>query len=347
MSVHSVFVLDATGKPLTPTTPAKARKLLRSGVAKKVWSKLNMFGLQMLGETRQQVPVTTLGIDPGTKFEGYAVVCGQENVLAIKLDLSDKQQQVKKMQKRQILRRARRFRKCRRRPARFDNRSRKGFIAPSQLVMVCSRLKVLRALFAIYPIGLVGLEDVRFYHAKHRWGANFSTVEIGKTRIRQWIEAQGAQVTLYQGFETQELRKQYGYRKTSDKAADRFEAHCADALALACAVGGLAHIEPGTFRIVDDTYRPIRRKLHDEQPAKGGIRAVYSHATIFGVQKGRLIGARNGNVGQLCGETTGSYRYYTVDRQRKETTLLRWISTQLIIRKPGAKKGGKRQGASR
>lgn len=36
MSVHSVYVLDITGNPLTPTTPAKARKLLKGGQAKKV-----------------------------------------------------------------------------------------------------------------------------------------------------------------------------------------------------------------------------------------------------------------------------------------------------------------------
>ena len=32
---HSVFVLGQDGKPLTPTTPAKARKMLRAGVAVK------------------------------------------------------------------------------------------------------------------------------------------------------------------------------------------------------------------------------------------------------------------------------------------------------------------------
>jgi hypothetical protein len=45
-SRHSVFVLDPDGKPLTPTTPAKARKLLRGGVAKKVRSQLGTFGIQ-------------------------------------------------------------------------------------------------------------------------------------------------------------------------------------------------------------------------------------------------------------------------------------------------------------
>ncbi|MCI0709370.1 MAG: RRXRR domain-containing protein, partial [Chloroflexi bacterium] len=30
---HTVFVLNNEGRPLTPTTPARARKLLKAGVA--------------------------------------------------------------------------------------------------------------------------------------------------------------------------------------------------------------------------------------------------------------------------------------------------------------------------
>ncbi len=334
---HAVFVLDIMGKPLTPTTPAKARKLLKAGVARKTWSRFQTFGIQLLTETRQARPITSLGVDPGTKFEGYAVICGTENTLAIKLDLPDKQNIAAKLKKRRTLRRARRFRKCRRRPARFANRSRKGFIAPSQLVVVCSRLKILRAMFALYPISRVGLEDMRFNHAKRRWGANFSTVEIGKQRLKEFLEARGAQVSLFQGFETKALREQFGYTKTKVKGADRFTAHCSDALALACVMGPGVQVAPGNFLVVDDTYRPMRRKLHDEQPAKGGIRETYSHGTVFGVQKGRLIGARNGKIGRLCGEKQGRYRYYDQEGKRQETVHIAWISCQFVVKKEVAK----------
>src|SRR5256885_1208653 len=110
---HSVFVLAVDGQPLTPTTPTKARKLLRAGVAKKAWSKFGTFGIQMNVPTRTQTPDTSLGVDQGTKFEGYAVVCGNENSLSLKLDLPDKSKIVKKLEERRQLRRARRFRKCR------------------------------------------------------------------------------------------------------------------------------------------------------------------------------------------------------------------------------------------
>ena len=181
---HSVFVLSLDGQPLTPTTPARARKLLKGGLAKKVWSKFGTFGIQMNVPTRIETPETSLGVDPGTKFEGYAVVCGNENSLSLKVDLPNKKTIVEKLKERRTLRRARRFRKCRRRPARFANRKRKPlWLAPSQAVIVNARLKVMRELFRIYPINSVGLEDVRFNHAKKRWGANFSTAEIGKAKI--------------------------------------------------------------------------------------------------------------------------------------------------------------------
>src|SRR5438270_6926105 len=89
-SGHSVFVLDHQGRPLTPTTPAKARKLVNGGVAEKVWSKFGTFGVRLLIETRQETPRTALGVDHGTKFEGYSVIVDQENPLNVKLDLPDK-----------------------------------------------------------------------------------------------------------------------------------------------------------------------------------------------------------------------------------------------------------------
>jgi hypothetical protein len=333
MSSHSVFVLGVDGKPLTPTMPSRARKLLRAGVAKPVWSKFSTFGIQMLEQTRKEVEETTLGVDNGTKFEGYSVVVGNENLLNVKLDLPDKKKLVRKLEERRTLRRARRFRNCRRRPKRFDNRRRENWLAPSQAVVVGSRLKVMRELFERYPLQAVGFEDVRFNHARKRWGANFSTVEIGKTRIKEFFKAQGAELFQYQGHQTQELRQKYGYRKTRVKSADKFTAHCSDSLTLAVAVSAGQYIESGNFLVVDDTYRPVRRRLHDTQPAKGGIRAPYSRGTVFGVRKGTLVGLPKGGIGQLCGEVKGAFRYYRADGTRGQTKSLAWTSNHFRLRR--------------
>ena len=329
---HSVFVLSKEGKPLTPTTPAKAKKLLKGGVAKPVWSKFNTFGIQMLIDAGHVTPHTILGADNGTKFEGYSVIAGEENNLNIKLDLPDKKQIVKKLEKRRILRRARRFRNCRRRPKRFDNRSRKDFLAPSQAVIVNSRLKVVKELFRIYPIRFVAFEDVKFNHSQKRWGANFSTVEIGKARLRAFFESQPAQVFEFEGHETQQLRKKYGYLKTKVKSADKFTAHCSDSLALAVEVGPGEYIEPGHLIVVDDTYRPVRRQLHDTQPAKGALRAPYSRGTVFGYRKGLLIGTTTGKTGRLCGEYLGGFRYMDSAGKRQSAKRLSFTCGHFITR---------------
>src|SRR5262249_7445906 len=160
----------------------------------------------LLVDSRKFLEPTSLGSDTGTKYEGYSVVVGKENLLNIKLDLPDKKNIVNKITERRELRRARRHRNCRRRQVRSDNRARRDFLAPSQSVIVNSRLKVIRELFRIYPISKVGLEDVRFNHSKKKWGANFSTVEIGKKRLRAYFSEQGASLIEFQGYETQELR---------------------------------------------------------------------------------------------------------------------------------------------
>lgn len=328
---HSIFVMGLDGSPLTPTTPSKARKLLESGQARKRWSKFGTFGIQMVVETRRDTPATSLGIDHGTKFEGYSVVVGDENVLNVKLDLPSKKKIKDKLEERRSLRRARRHRNCRRRPKRFDNRGRKDFLAPSQKVIVDSRLKMVNALAAIYPISVVGLEDVKFNHKNNRWGSNFSTLEIGKRLIKERLKALG-ELVEFEGYQTSELRQQYGYKKTSDKSADTFTSHCCDSLTLACHVSVLRSVDIGPFLVVDDTYRPVRRKLHDTQPATGGKRDKYSRGTVFGLRKGLKVGINRGKSGRLCGENSGAYRYYDQTGKRQSAKHLAWISTQFIIK---------------
>ncbi len=298
---HSVFVLGVNGKPLTPTTPAKARKLLRGKQAKPVWNRFGMFGIQMSLQTRKERPNTALGVDFGTKFEGYSVVTGSENSLSVMWLLPDKKKIVRKLEERRRMRRARRGRKCRRRPLRFDNREKKGFIAPSQLVLVQSRLKAIQEFLRCYPVSMADVEDVRFNHYRKRWGKNFSTVEIGKSRIHEYLSMY-ALVRYYQGHQTGKLRKMYGYSKLhSDKSAEKFSTHCCDSLALAANLTTNSHIDEGTFIVVDDNYRPVRRRMHDTQYSKGGVRFPYSAGNFKGVRKGAICG-----LGQVCGGTGNS-----------------------------------------
>jgi RRXRR protein len=326
MSRHSVFVLSCEGTPLTPTTPARARHLLQAGVARPVWSRLGTFGIRLLGPTRCHQARTGLGVDHGAVAEGYAVVCGTENVLAVKLDLADKAQVVRKLEKRRLLRRARRARKLRRRPKRCQNRRRSaGWIAPSQRALVLAREKMLTTLARMYPLTVAEVEEVCFDHRRHRWGAPFSTVEIGKERLRQWYHDHGINARFYRGFETEAVRTEYGYTKTSAKRANRFSAHCTDALALAAIVTTGERVEPGPWLIADDTYRPVRRQLHDTKPSKRGMRAPYSRGTVRGLRKGLLLQTNRGQKGCLCGVYRHKYRYYDQAGKRHTASALAWV----------------------
>jgi len=85
----------------------------------------------------------------------------------------------------------------------------------------------------------------------------------------------------------------------------------------------------------NDRYRAVRRRLHDTQPAPGGLRAPYSRGVIFGLRKGLMIGTPRGKVGQLCGALKGGYRYYDTDGKRQSTTRVAWVSTHLYNKKEG------------
>jgi hypothetical protein len=291
---HSVFVLDRDGKPLTPTTSTKARKMMSGGVAKPVWNKFGQFGIQMLVDTRKEKPKIVLGIDFGTKFEGYSLVTGKENNLAVMWKLPNKKNIVRKLEERKDLRKRRRYQNCRRREAKFNNRSKNGFLAPSQRVMMLSRLKAIGEFFKCYPIDIVALEDVKFNHHK-KWGFNFSTIEIGKTKIYNWIK-QKSNLKLFSGYDTQNCRVKYGYKKSGNKSAELFNAHCSDALAIATDVYAQENIIQGKFIVVDDTYRPVRRRLHDTRFSISHVRYLRSTGNFKSVRKGTIC-----EIGLICG----------------------------------------------
>ena len=69
--MSGVFVLSVDGKPLTPTTNARARKLLKSGQAKPVWNKFGCFGIKMLTEIRKETICEFGQICGGTKNQAW------------------------------------------------------------------------------------------------------------------------------------------------------------------------------------------------------------------------------------------------------------------------------------
>jgi len=111
--------------------------------------------------------------------------------------------------------------------------------------------------------------------------------------LYSWIR-EHATLVLVEGHKTQEKRKMLGYKKTRSKDGEKLTSHCTDALTLATDVA----VIPERFFVVDDSYRPVRRRLHDTQPSKGGVRYPYSSGNFKGIRKGTLC-----KFGQICGGT--------------------------------------------
>ncbi len=316
-----IFVLSSTGKPLTPCKNGKARKMLVGGVAKVVWNKFGEFGIQMLIPTREETPKTILGIDNGTKFEGYSLIVGKENQINVMWLLPNKNNLVKKLAERIQLRHTRRQRNCRRRECRFNNRARKGFIAPSQLMMVQSRLKAIKEFFKCYPISKVAIEDVKFNHRDKQWGKNFSTIEVGKNMIKAFIIGKVGRdnYITFEGFETEKAREKLGLKKSSNKSLETFNSHCVDSFSIA---SELSNAEPNfSIKVFDDTYRPTRRRLHDTQPKKGGKRDKYSTGNFKGIRKGTIC-----EFGQIVGGTKNIFYIRNSEKKLIGRTKINWLS---------------------
>lgn len=103
-----------------PTTPKKARKLLKENKAKII--SYEPFIIQLLyatGETKQPV---SIGIDLGTKHIGLAIQSENKVITKGEIELRDDVKSL--IETRKIYRRSRRSRKTRYRKPRFDNRKR-------------------------------------------------------------------------------------------------------------------------------------------------------------------------------------------------------------------------------
>ncbi|MBC8232665.1 HNH endonuclease [bacterium] len=115
-----VFVIDKKGKPLLPTHPARARKLLRSGKAKV--TRVVPFTIQLERIIEKEVGSFVIGIDDGAKEVGIAILNKKTQEVVFRGTIKLRQDVSRKIKQRAQLRRNRRCRKLRHRKARFKNR---------------------------------------------------------------------------------------------------------------------------------------------------------------------------------------------------------------------------------
>lgn len=338
-------VMDAEMRQLMPTTPTRARLLLKNGQASPYWNKLGVFCIILKKEVKPDNQPIALGIDPGSKFEGWSIVGTQEVVLN---GMSEAPHHVKKsLEVRHDMRRSRRFRNCWRRPARFHNRLRnKKSLPPSTHARWNAKLRILDLLRQIIPITDVVVEDVKAVTKKgvKRWNKNFSPLEQGKTWFYAEIVDRDLKLHLKQGFETKGLRDEMRLKKTSQKSKKAFSSHCVDAFVLARSVVGGALTERGLYY-----WTPIRlhrRQLHRFQPKKGGIRLPYGGTRSMGLTRGTLVRHPKHGLSYVGGSSKGNVSLHNIISGKRITqtakvldltilTVIRWRAQFLPALKGG------------
>lgn len=157
-----VYVISMDGKPLMPTTPRKARLLLKAGRAKCI--RRTPFTIKLLYKTTTYTQPITLGIDTGSSKIGSAAVNGKGDVfymseVEIRNDIADC------MKRRAKYRRNRRNRKTRYRPARWLNRKnsiKTGRFSPTMVSKLHSHEKEIAFVKRLLPITKLIIETATF-----------------------------------------------------------------------------------------------------------------------------------------------------------------------------------------
>ena len=283
-----VPVLDKDKKPLMPCSEKSARKLLEKGEAKPYWSRgVFCIILQKEPSSRNYQDIA-VGIDPGSKFEGFSVKSESHTLLNIqteaKTDVKDK------VETRRNLRRSRRNRKTRYRTCRF-NRGVGNRIPPSTKSRWVYKLSIINWLRKLYNITHVVVENVKSKTWKNarKWNKNFSPIEVGKNFFREEIKKMNVSYNEFDGFETFEFRNSYRFKKNSNKSKKDFYTHCVDAWVLANQIIG-GHTEVDNLRTL--FLKPLkifRRQLHVQNFSKGGVRKNYGSTRSMGFERRTLV----------------------------------------------------------
>ncbi len=162
--MNRVFVLSNQKQPLMSCKPARARLLLRKGKAA-VYRRQPFTIILKERETGEAQPIE-FKADPGSKTTGLALVAlfehGREPIWAA--NLQHRGHSIKSsLDSRRAIRRGRRNRKTRYRPARFNNRTRpQGWLPPSLVSRVKNVENWAARLTRLSPVSEIAVETVRF-----------------------------------------------------------------------------------------------------------------------------------------------------------------------------------------
>lgn len=153
-----VCVINKNGRPLMPTTPRKARLLLKSGKAK-IARRKAPFTIQLVYGSSGYVQPATLGIDAGYSHIGFSAVNDKEELIGGELTmLSGMSERITEKRK---YRRMRRNRKRYRQPLPLKNQP-QGWLAPSIQHKLDTHHWLIDRIKSVLPIKQVAIKVASF-----------------------------------------------------------------------------------------------------------------------------------------------------------------------------------------
>ena len=310
-----VIVVDKNQNPLMPTTPQRAGKWIKSGKATPFW-KNGVFcvrlNVQPSDGYKQEVVV---GVDPGSKKEGFTVKSEAHTYLNVQADAHSKVG--KKVANRRELRRGRRSRKCPNRKNRTNRLANRNRVPAGTRARWDWKLRILDWLSKMFPITHICVEDMkaRTIERAKKWNQSFSPLEVGK----QWFYTQLQkrwEVLILQGWQTKEIRDRLGLKKSSKKLSETFDAHCVDSWCLAYhTVGGEPTVE-NTDLLCLSPIPIVRRELHRQNSQKGGKRPRYGGTTWGGLVKNTLVRHIKYGLTRISGFSKAGISLYSLEGNR-------------------------------
>jgi len=270
-----------------PTTPARARKWIRTKKATPFWKK-GVFCVRLnVDPSATCLQRVACGIDPGSKWEAMTIKSKKHTYLNTQNDAVIWVKDA--IETRREMRRSRRFRKTPCRKNKCNRSYSSGRLAPSTRARWGAKLRLVHIWRSIYPISDYIVEDINATTkpGQKRWNKSFSPLEVGKNWFYEELRKLG-NLTTKAGWETKQLRDALGLKKSKSKQ-DSFSAHCVDSWVLANAVVG-GHTAPDKTSILFlSPLRFHRRQLHRLQASKKVGRRRYGGTLSHGFKKGSLM----------------------------------------------------------
>jgi 5-methylcytosine-specific restriction endonuclease McrA len=200
----SVAVLDTDKRPLNPMHPARARRLLDQGKAA-VFRRVPFTIILKHSVPTATPPPLRLKIDPGSQTSGLTVLNDQSGEIVFAGEIVHRGRAIQHaMYQRQLVRRARRHRHCRYRPARFLNRRRAAaWLPPSLASRVANLITWVGRLRSAYPIGAISLELARFDTQQLQnaeiCGVEYQQGELAGYEVREYLLEKWGRHCVYCG----------------------------------------------------------------------------------------------------------------------------------------------------